>query len=183
MIPVELHTELYELLCNSFNIKLSMDCKKFDTDPVKLVAKLQPFQNRIFEPKDKILLVHMDTDYYDPLLPCGLIPINIVRTFKNLDIPLHALLFVTNHIGISKEFDYLLNNQHPNDRPTIIQTLLTPLLLPEKISDIELLPFDEVEKSAVCLMGRARSHRIAFYNFIIKHNLFDKIAVSQNFYV
>ena len=116
------------------------------------------------------------------MLLCGTIPINVVRIFKNLDIPLHSLLFVTNHFGITKEFNFLLAEDHINNRPIIVETLLSSMLLPETFEDLK-ISFDDIEKPAICMMNRSRSHRVAFYNFIRNNNLFEKIAVSQSFNV
>lgn len=178
---VELHRKALDLLQERFNIVFAADCREFDTDPSKLQEWLEPFRYREFAVDEKILLVHMDTDYYDPLLQFGLIPINTVRIFLNLDISLSNLLFVTNHFGIGREFDLLLAGHHPADRPRVIETLLTPMLLAENYDFICTPEFDQIEKNAVCMMQRARSHRVAFYNFLINHCLFDKVAVSQHF--
>ena len=179
---IELHKKLLALLESQFNIKFAINCRDFDTQPEVLIEKLTLFQNQVFSPTDKILLVHMDTDYYDPLLPCGTIPINVTRIFKNLDIPIHAILFVTNHFGIKKEFDYLLKDHHFKDRPTIIETLLSPILFPSEIQETNNeISFDAIEKSAICMMSKKRSHRVAFYNFLTNNNLLDKVAISQNF--
>ena len=181
MINVELHKKALDFLKSNFKIKLAMNCREFDMQPQLLAEKLKCFQNYQFDNKEKILLVHMDTDYYDPYIKYGTIPINVIRSFKNLDIPLHTLLFVTNHIGISKEFDCLLTDQHPKDHPIIIETLLSQLLLSESYDDLPEIRFDQIEKAGVCMMNQSRSHRVAFYNFVLDNNLLDKIAVSQHF--
>jgi hypothetical protein len=184
MNKVELDQEALALLKSKFNIKLALDCRKFDTNPDLLVEQLSIYQGQYFNQQDKILLVHMDTDYYDPLLPAGLIPINVTRIFKNLDIPFCSLIFVTNHYGIGREFDFLLKDYHELDRPTVIETLLSPALLSDR--DNHKLPqisFNEIEKPGLCMMNKERSHRVAFYNFLRNNKLFDKIAVSQHFNV
>jgi hypothetical protein len=181
MKTVELHQEVLDLLNSNFNIKLALDCRMFDTNLDFLIEKLSAYQGQYFDQQDKILLVHMDTDYYDSLLPFGLIPINVTRIFKNLDIPFHSLIFVTNHYGIGREFDLLLKDQHELDRPTIIETLLSPVLLCDHNNRLPQISFDDVEKHGLCMMNQSRSHRVAFYNFLRNNKLFDKIAVSQHF--
>ena len=178
---VQLHKSVMDLLASTYDIKFAMGCTDFDSNYKALVDKLLPLQSLVFDPKEKILLVHMDLDYYDPLLPCGIIPINIVRIFDNLDIPLHALLFVTNHFGIRREFDLLVKDRHLKDRPVVIETLLAPLLLDEQCTPITEISLDKIEKAAVCMMNKRRSHRVAFYNFLLDHDLFEKVAVSQHF--
>lgn len=180
-MKVELHKQAIALLEKRYNILFATDCQQFDTNPAQLQQWLEPFKHKKFSADDKILLVHMDTDYYDPLLNFGLIPVNTVRIFLNLDIPLHAMLFVTNHFGISREFDQLLIDHHPADRPKVIETLLSNRLLTENLDFVQPPGFTKIEKPAVCMMRQARSHRIAFFNFLKNHNLLDKIAVSQHF--
>jgi hypothetical protein len=75
-----------------------------------------------------------------------------------------------------------LKDQHPADRPKIVETLLSPLQLSEAAHKAE-IDFDQIEKSGLCMMNQSRSHRVALYNFFIKNNLLDKIAVSQHFNV
>lgn len=181
---IELHQEVVEELKKTFNIKYKIDCREFDINPKILIDSLKQFSGKAFGPKDKILLVHMDTDYYDPLLPCGLIPINTIRIFCNLDIPLHAILFVTNHFNIKKEFDFLLKDHHEKDRPCIIETLLSPMLFDPseyKTTDEVNFNFNQIEKQGLCMMAKPRSHRVAFWNFLLENKLLEKIAVSQNF--
>lgn len=181
MTTLEIHAEALALLNSTFNIKYAINCREFDLDPEVLVAALTPFRNQPFAPKDKLLLVHMDTDYYDPLLPCGTIPINSVRIFKNLDIPLHAMLFVTMHFGIKQEFDLLLRGHHPKDRPLVIETLLNPSCLNYHAQSTVDLAIDKIEKQGICMMNKQRSHRVALWNFLQDNHLIDKIAVSQHF--
>lgn len=183
MKKVELHQSAVAYLQSRLNILLSMDCREFDTDLQVLIDNLEQFKTHVFSPQDKILLVHMDTDYYDPLLPYGMIPINVVRIFKNLDIPLHALLFVTNHFGIRSEFENLVKDHHPLDRPKVVETLLSPTLLSESQYQLCEPAFDDIERSAICMMNKSRSHRLALFNFFLDNDLQEKIAISQNFNV
>lgn len=182
MINSELHTEVLDILKQKYNILFGLDCRDFDLNYEILVEKLQDYTDYTFSNNDKILITHMDTDYYDSLLNCGLIPINITRTFERLDIPYHALLVVTNHFGIKKEFDALLQNKHKTDRPTIINTLLSKTLMGENYSNLNNdIQVDKIEKQGLCMMGKQRSHRVFLYNFLKNKNIDKKIAVSQNF--
>jgi len=125
----------------------------------------------------------MDTDYYDPLLSQGLLIINLIRLFKNKDIPLYLLLFVTNHHGIEKEFNQLLINHHLRDRPTIIETLLSNTDLGTAINytDNTNFDFNKIEKAGLCMLGAERSHRVGLCNFIKDTNLLPNIALQTNF--
>ena len=180
-MSIELHAKAKDFLHSKYNILLELDCRDFDFDYNLLISLLDKINKPCFEQNERILLVHMDTDYYDQLLPFGLIPINIIRIFKNLGIPLFTLLFMTNHYGIHNEFDSLLSDHDCNDRPTIIETLLSKALLTDNLQIDCNLNFDEIEKQGLCMMGIKRSHRLALANFIKNNNLLENIALQTNF--
>lgn len=182
MNNTELHKSALTYLDSKFNLLLKLDAKSFDVNWELLLEKLRQIKVDTFSSNDRILICHMDTDYYDPLLPVGIIPNNLIRCFKSLDIPMYLLLFVTNHYGISREFDLLLADQHPMDRPTIVETSLCRMVLSELgyKTDTD-LNIKHIEKSGLCMVGAQRSHRVATLNFFKNHNLLDYIAVSAKF--
>lgn len=178
---IELHEVARKYLHQKFNILLELNCRNFDTNIQSLLDSLTKVKVDQFQPLDKILISHMDTDYYDPLLPCGLTIVNIVRCMKIADIPFANLIFITNHFGIKKEFDLLLADNHPADRPTIIETLLSPLLLGTSYTHSNQVEHELIEKQALCLLGAQRSHRVALYNFLTNNKLTDNVALAINF--
>lgn len=177
----ELYPEAIDIINKKFNVLLYMDCRHFDTNLEILSDRLDKIKKESYQHNDRILVVHMDTDYYDQLLPCGLVTLNLIRMFKNKDIPLYLLLFVTNHYGIRQEFDVLLKDQHPNDWPTIIETLLSTILLSNKLDLAPDLAVDKIEKAGISMMGRERSHRVALCNFLKNNQLLSKVALKTNF--
>lgn len=177
----ELHPHALSMLNQRFNILLEINARIFDCNWDVLDQKLDKIKKDEFHNNDRILITHMDTDYYDEIIPYGLIPINLIRMFKNKDIPLYLLLFITNHYGIKKEFDALLLNQHKNDRPTIIETLLSPLLLSDQFKLDTCCDFDQIEKAGLSMMGKQRSHRVALCNFFEDSQLLNNIAIVTHF--
>lgn len=181
-MTVELHQSAEKYLESRFNLVLRMNARDFDHDWKILIDALKQIQRPKFSNRDRILICHMDTDYYDPLLPTGIIINNLIRSFQLMDIPLYLLLFVTNHYGIAREFDLLLNNHHPADRPAVIETLLSPILLSETdYDDRDDLDAHCIERAALCLVGKQRSHRVALLNFLKNNQLLNHVAVSANF--
>jgi hypothetical protein len=183
MKNIELQQSALDYLDSKFNLLLKLDARSFDSSNWGLLLeKLKQLKVDNFSSNDRILICHMDTDYYDPMLPVGTIPNNLIRCFKLLDIPMYLLLFVTNHFGISQEFDLLLADQHPKDRPTIVETLLSNILLLDSSYEINTnLNVNDIEKSGLCMLGAKRSHRVAILNFVKNNNLLDYIAVSAKF--
>jgi len=178
---IELHKDAIEMVNQKFNIVFSTNCRNFDCDLQQLSNLIDKHKKDIFLPNDRILLSHMDTDYYDDLLPCGLLIINLIRMFKQKNIPLYLILFVTNHYGIKKEFDMLLQEHHINDRPTVVETLLSPSLLSTDFNkDFEFV-VESIEKPGLCMMGHQRSHRVALSNFLKNQNLLPMVALKTNF--
>jgi hypothetical protein len=178
---IELHPQAVSLLKQKYDILLQVNARSFDNNWSVLSHQLDCIKKEKFSANERILIVHMDTDYYDELLPYGLIVVNLIRMFQNKDIPLYLLLFVTNHIGIKQEFDSLLKTQHKNDRPTVIETLLSPLLLSNNFALTGQCNIDQVIKGGILMMGKQRSHRVAMCNFIVDSQLLDHVAMSTNF--
>lgn len=178
---LELDDYAFKIINKRYNVLFSIDCRNFDLNIQELSTNLNRIKKKVFSPNDRIVLVHMDTDYYDEQLSQGLLIINLLRVFKNEDIPMYTLLFVTNHFGISKEFDTLLKDHDIDDRPTIIETLLSKALLSDKFKTSDDFEFDSIEKSGICMMGSQRSHRIALCNFLINNQLLPYVALKTNF--
>lgn len=177
----ELCPNAIDIINEKFNVLMYMDCRDFDANLEMLSNRLTQIKKEVYQPNDRILIVHMDTDYYDQILPCGLVTLNLIRMFKNKDIPLYLLMFVTNHYGIRREFELLLKDQHPKDWPTIIETLLSANLLTSNLGPAPELAVDKIEKSGICMMGQQRSHRVALCNFLKNNQLLSKVALKTNF--
>lgn len=177
----ELHSDAKHYLHEKFNILLELNCRDFDTNIQVLLDSLAKIKVDTFQPSDKILISHMDTDYYDPLLPCGIAILNIVRCMKIVDIPFANLIFITNHFGIKKEFDMLLADNHSADLPIVVETLLSPISLGTNYDQNPTVDIDKIEKHALCMMGHQRCHRVALFNFLNQDSFKNNVAVSTNF--
>ena len=181
-MTIELYTAAQAHLEKKFNLLLKLNARSFDNDWQVLLDKLKEIKVDQFAPADRVLICHMDTDYYDPLLPVGIVVNNLIRCFQLVDIPLYLLLMVTNHYGISREFDLLLPDHSVHDRPTVVETLLSRMLLSESgYKNYTTLKIDSIEKAGLCMVGAERSHRVALLNYLKNNNLLDRIAVSANF--
>jgi hypothetical protein len=178
---IELHQEALNIVHEKFNVLFEIDCRSFDTNYQVLTDLINQVKKDRFDHKDRIVLVHMDTDYYDPLLPCGLLIINIIRIFKKHQLPLFLLLFITNHFGIKTEFKTLLQEHPMEDWPTIVETLLSKTLLVSKFDTQLVNDFNSIEKQGLCMIGIKRSHRIALCNFLQDNNLLNNVALKTNF--
>ena len=185
MIKSRLSTKLRKLLNNKFNIIEEIDLINTDFDFSILKNILLKTKKDHYTNIDKYIIIHYDTDYYLPHCPYGLTIFNLVKTFTEVDISLDNIIFVTSYPGIKKEFELLVPEyEQPYNLPIIIDNCITCFndelhairnALPNNVVKI-----DTIEKRAVCMLGQSRAHRHILYNFIKKHNLFDKIATSFN---
>ena len=146
----------------------------FDHDFKLFEKELGTLKKESFSSTERIIIEHLDTDYYHPDFPYGLGLYNLITAFKKSDVPLFTILLFTNHFGISKEIDQL--SPDPNDRPTVIETFVTNCYY----SGIQpvVLNVSEVTRPGVCMMRRPRSHRKATFNFLRTANLLSHVAVA-----
>lgn len=148
---------------------------EFDRDQDSMCRALQPFCQRRWNSDEKLVINHFDTDFY--WHGHGLVLNNLFTVWQRLDIPLHAMIFYTNHIGISREIEDLLLD-HAQDRPWVIETVLDPLTYRSQRYVDQDPALDAVKMHAVCLMnGQPRSHRLATFQHL-QHLTPDRVAMT-----
>jgi len=169
------------LLSKHFKILEFINFLQFDHNYDVLYEKLSNLKKQTFDRNEKIIIEHFDTDYYKKdILKYGLILYNFFSIAKTLDIPLSVFVFFSGHFGISKEIDKILANHDKNDRPLIFETFIEKPVYdtkPNAYKDID-ININKIKYQGLSMMGAPRSHRFAFYNYLVKNNLLDKIEVS-----
>ena len=170
--------DILDMLEKKFNLLDCIEFKEFDKEFDYLVAWLEKNRKISFESTDRLVVIHFDTDYY--WHGHGINLNNFFNTWIEQDIPLHTMLFYTNHIGITAEIDQLCKYHNVNDRPTIIETILNPgNHRAEEYGPFE-LSVESITVPALCMMaGTPRSHRWAAYNHL-KHLTTEQIAITLN---
>lgn len=164
-------------LDQNFNVIDSMQLVTVDRNFDQLEQRLLANKKDQYGPRDIIVVNHFDTDYYDTRrLRGGLLLSNLIHLFEKIDIPLHALLLYTNHIGLSKEVNFLCEDHDVNDRPRVFETVIDRSM----VDEIKPWPFetDNISRHALCLMGAGRSHRHAIRNTIYDQNLRDCLYMA-----
>lgn len=168
----------------SFNVLGEYDliCTDYDFDILKRL--MSDTRKDTYNPLDKYIVVHYDTDYYLPSCKYGLTIFNLIKTFEELDIPLHTMIFVTNHNGIAKEFKELIPDEEIEfNFPIIIDNYLTCFDVEASIASLAPsvpLNIDKVTKNAMCLMGCKRIHRNIVFNSIKSNDLLNNIVTSYS---
>lgn len=171
LMPAAYRSVLYK----KYNILGHVEFKYFDQNFLLLEEYLLARKKSQFDPRDRFILVHMDTDYYIKDFPFGISFYNTFTAFKKLDIPLYTMLFFTNHFGIEREIDKLVDD--PADRPTVISSFITTTHYSNNYTPVD-VDADSIVMPALSLMGSTRSHRFGLYNFLQENDLLTHTAIS-----
>ena len=137
----------------------------FDYDFSRLIDRLSKNRKKYYAHNEKILIVHVDTDYYFEQCTVGVNLRNFFEIIKNLDISPSLFIFYTAHYGIEKEIDILCKKYHKNDRPFHIDGSISFDINSFKYKDVN-YNFEKIKYNALCMMNEIRSHRSALYNAI-----------------
>lgn len=169
----------FDKLSSHFNILDVINFQDFDYDFNLLKDRLSKLNQESFDTKDKIIVTHFDSDYYDSdFFKFGLNLYNFFSVIDEMYIPHFAFIICTNHFGISKEIEEINKNHDPDDKPIIIETFLTSShYCSEVVKDIP-VNIESIQRPALSMMGARRSQRFALYNFIKQRGLIDKIEIS-----
>ena len=164
-----------DVVYNKYRVVLHLEFKQFDQDFTILEEHLRTVKKQSFDPDERIIIEHVDTDYYFNEFAHGLGLYNLFTAFKQVDIPLFTMLLFTNHFGIQREVDELAPDT--NDKPTVIETFITKTHYTNNYRPI-LLNQDQIQRPGLCMMSQGRVHRHAMYHFLEKENLLPVVATS-----
>jgi hypothetical protein len=163
-------------LKEKYNIIAEIDLSELDSDPQLLYRALKLAYKKYYEPNDRILIYHYDTDFYRAGGP-GFTISNLMSCLDSLDISINFCLLLTNHYGISNEIAQLSYNEFGmsifENNYQLLQTNPDPCPI-----DINV---DKIVKPYVCLNGAKRSHRVMFLCYIREHQLLDCGILSWHF--
>jgi len=148
----------------------------YDNKPAELFDKLLSLKKDRFDVDEKIVVVHPDTDYYYFGCPIGFTINNLFNIWKEVDLPFSTMFLISNHSHLPEAIlKYYKICKY--DQPTVVSELfnydtinlnLQPLTYPTDIT-----------YPAVCFNGGiARSHRIKIFQYLKKHNLFDRVRTN-----
>ena len=165
-MPKEIPDPVFDLLCEKFIILDHLSFLEFDSDFETLRSRLSNCHKNVYGVTERILIEHMDTDYYFSESSVGINLRNFFIVLQELDIPNSVIIFYTNHIGLKNEIDILCKNFHHADRPLVIESFLGKAHHdPEKIKILS-LDVEKIQYHALCMIHLTRSHRHAVYRAI-----------------
>ena len=93
---------LKKILYTKYSIVARFRMNEFDTDFKKFEKDLLSIKKDHFDADERILIEHVDTDYYLKEFPYGINLYNLFTAFKQADVPLFVMLLFTNNFGIQR---------------------------------------------------------------------------------
>jgi len=153
-----------DIINKKFDIIDSIEFKDFDYDFSVLKSFFKRNYKEYYSPDEKILVEHMDTDYYFDECTVGVNLRNFFQLLNENDIPPSVLILYTNHFGLQKEIDLLCKLFDKNDRPLIIESFIGNNHWDNKATINVNHDFNKINYNAMCIMNEIRSHRSALYH-------------------
>lgn len=175
MASLEMSAEYRHALYTKFTIIGHFNFLDFDNNFPILEEWLTQIKKEHYAPLDRIIIEHMDTDYYLPEFPYGFSLHNLITAFNAVDIPMFTMLLFTNHFGIEQEINSLLGNCAQFNQPTVISSFISTLHYNTGYINHD-INIDEISVPGVSLMNNGRVHRDVLANFINDNNLLDVVA-------
>ena len=176
-MSTEMPEPIKNILEKKFKIIDHLSFLDFDHRFDWLLHRFTKNRKEHYEHQEKIIIEHLDTDYYFDQCVVGVNLRNFFQMINGLDISPSLFIFYTNHFGLKKEIDVLCKNYHENDRPFIIESFIGNLHYnSSKINNIS-CDFYEIEYNGLCMMNEKRSYRSALYN-ALKDVDSSKIAIQ-----
>jgi hypothetical protein len=151
----------------------------YDNDIDGLHQRLKKSKKDYFGPEEKIIILHNDTEFYYLNNPVGFTLYNFFQCWYTLDIPLSTMVLIANCSDIEQTInDYFVVDEH--DCPTVISIVANNASLLHIKSTQHYQTNYTPTHAAVCLMGVARSHRIALMKYLVANQLLQLVRTNFN---
>lgn len=172
-----MHNSLHQLQAISDLAVLdTIELVQYDHDLVSLQSRLMQSKKQVYRPGDKIVVLHLDTDYHYQNHPLGFVLHNLFVLWRELDIPYSVMVLVHNYHDITDCLDYFLT--HDQDRPLLIHTPVNHISA-ANIGGTRCTSAGDIRYPALCLMGGARrAHRIKLFQYLKQQNLLDLVRTN-----
>jgi hypothetical protein len=173
-----------QILCSDVSVIGVIDLLKYDHNLAGLRQQLADLKKPIFASNEKIVVLHVDVEYFYHGHMLGFTTHNLFAVWRELDIPYSAMLLLHNHAGLERGIESFIVNDR--DRPTTVNVLVNKYSVTHVAQWIKTLPSKNLTHVAACLLGLPRSHRVVLMQYLTYHGLLDRVktnfGVSQNNY-
>lgn len=181
--PVDLWAQLRQHLDSKYNVLDYINLWPLDSNPTLLYQKLKSLYKETYQPNEKIVIAHYDTDYY--IHDVGFTLYNLFQILKSLDISPSVIILATNHYGLSNEVKqcyhrYLPDIDYANDHPMVIENSYMSVHAEEhpQAHDIDV---ENINHNFIFLCGTRRSHRVLFLTVLKDLGILDQGLCSWHF--
>lgn len=161
---------------SKYKVVAELDFLIFDQYPERMFQFLASLRKDYYEPNERIIVYHYDTDFYNNKI--GFTLYNFLMCLKFLHISPSVILMFTSHQGLTHEIEqfyseYYANFDYQNDHVTVVESNYTLVQSPLNpiATDIDI---DRIHKPFMCLFGGNRSHRIFFLSALKSNNLLEQ---------
>ena len=176
-----LNKNAHVLINKLLNVVDTLDVVKADEHLEEMYNFFSKYQHRVFEEKDRLVILHHDTDYYNSTIigngNIGNTAYNIIKIIAHFNISTYHVLILTNNTGGKQqnEFDYLCDIFNIGKIKTIECNLF--YYFPEKVFE---KPALNLQKDYLfsSLNGVSRTHRKTLLCSLLEKNLLENGIVS-----
>lgn len=133
-----------------------------------------------FSPREKILIIHLDTEYFYLNHPIGFTMYNLFSAWRAADLPWHAMLLHTNHYGVESQLQKQWQFSD-SDKPLIEFNIVNYVNLNNSKRFISDNGVKDIKHHMMCLVGGTiRSNRTALVKWLSHNNLLDTVHTSYS---
>jgi hypothetical protein len=172
--------KVIDLINEKYKILEILDLVYYDCRLADLNQTLQKYQNHVFSPDERIIILHHDTDYYPENGSVGNNMYNMFKLISRNGIPVEFVLMFTNHYGIKQEIQKLCKEILNQNTPQIIYTSLW-YDFPQNLDTPPSINYQNIEHLYACLNGVERAHRVLTLCYLNQNDLLSRGMVSYHF--
>lgn len=157
----------------------TIDLLSYDNNINALYQRLKKIKKDHFSPEEKIIILHNDTEFYYLNNPVGFTLYNLFQCWYAIDLPLSAMVLIANCSDMQQVIDdHFVVDKH--DAPIVISNIVNNVSLGMIESMQNYQTNHTPTHPAVCLMGVARSHRIALMKYLVANQLLESVRTNFN---
>jgi hypothetical protein len=177
---MKLHQKVIDLIEKKYRVLTYLDLLYYDGRLDQLNQILSDYQDYVFLPEERIIILHDDTDYYANAESIGNTIYNLFKLMNKYNIPMEFVIVLTNHWGIETEIEKLSQTILNSQSPRVIYTALN-FDFPENLDNLPKLEYQNIDHLYACLNGVERAHRVLTLCHLQHHDLITQGLISHHF--
>lgn len=172
-------------LSQHYRIVGELDFLDVNYDAVGVYRHLASLHRDHYDPDEKILIYHYDTDCYG-VAHYGVMLYNFLQSVRSLNISPSVFIVLTSHHGLSQEIErYFLTHYHDfdikNDHMLVFESNYQQLQSPPQADPVD-IQVEKISHAYMCLCGQQRAHRMYVLCSLQDQGILDQGLCSWHFY-